>query len=99
MPITESNICTLLDEARGKREKDMNNIFSDGGIPLLQNFAKFCLWLNWYTSIPRNKTADAAKHFDNILDKCFLGLTHQGSLKLQILPNASSMIEKARIRS
>ena len=75
MPITESNICTLLDEARGKREKDMNNIFSDGGIPLLQNFAKFCLWLNWYTSIPRNKTAvDAAKHFDNILGKCFLGL-------------------------
>lgn len=75
MPITESNICTLLDDAKGKRVKDRNNIFSDGAGLLLQNFAKFCLWLNWYTTpTPRGKTAlTATRQFNKIDTECFRG--------------------------
>ena len=76
MPITESNICTLLEKAKGIRVKDRINIFSDGATLLLQNFAKFCLWLNWYTTpTPRDKTAyDATQQFNKIDTECFRGV-------------------------
>lgn len=76
MPITESNICTLLENARGIRVRDRTNIFRDGAARLLQNFAKFCLWLNWYTTpTPRGKSAsDAAQQFNKIDTKCFQGV-------------------------
>ena len=50
VPISESNICTKLMEFKGRGNKDSNIFYTDS--TLLQNFAKFCLWLNWYTTEP-----------------------------------------------
>ena len=75
MPISESNICTKLMEFQGRGNKDSNIFYTDS--TLLQNFAKFCLWLNWYTTPPpRDKPPpSAALHFKKIIDTdCFRGV-------------------------
>ena len=101
MPITKYNICTKLEEFKGRGNKDSNIFYNDGR--LLQNFAKFCLWLNWYTTeppsnrIPSSKT-DAKIEFD-FVNTCFLGAaTDQSKKTTPKTPDGRTCVEHDRER-
>ena len=97
VPISESNICTKLMEFKGRGNKDSNIFYTDS--TLLQNFAKFCLWLNWYTTEPpRDKPPpSAALHFKKIIDTdCFLGVVTP--IRVPKTPDIRQCVEHDRKR-